>query len=495
VKFFNFAPFAMRISTIKTHIIGPGRLALFSLLFFAASLVCLQAEKKAGAPPPAKNIILMIVDGAGFNTFHACSYYEMGRLGAQIYDRFPVKLGCSTWALDKNGSPQGYDPEKMWEDLSSGEGDGRGGGCTDSAAAATALNSGIKTMVGRVNVDAQSRPTTTLAQLVQRSGKSVGTVTTVQFVHATPACVWSHDPSRYHYEEIARQMILGSGLDVIMGAGHPEFDNSGAKAEAGAQSFKYVGGAETWQALKNGSTGRGWTLIETGAEFEALAAGVDLPHRVIGIPKVYQTLQYERASTGMGARNRDLPTLATMARGALNLLARDPDGFYLQIEGGAVDWANHEHKLERMIEEQIDFNRAVNAVVDWIEAESGWDETLLIVTSDHECGMLWGSGSYTDTNGDGDFDQGIDTFKVREPIVNRGAGNLPGVQYGSKGHTNALVPLFAKGCGAEEFERLAVGRDAKAGEFWGFSGKYVDNTDIFKVMARGIDRSAIERNH
>lgn len=484
-----------RTDTIKTQLIAPWRKAFSSLLFLAAFGSPLPADGAETTPPLAKNIILMIVDGAGFNTFHACSYYEAGQLGKQVYDRFPVRLGCTTYALDKDGRSQGYDPVKMWEDLTDGKGDGLGGGCTDSAAAATALNSGAKTMVGRVNVDGEGRPTTTIAELLHRAGKGVGAVSTVQFGHATPACVWSHDESRYHYEAIAREMIDESGLDVIMGAGHPEFDNNGKKVEPDAGSYKYVGGEETWRALSGASTGRGWTLIETKAAFEALAAGGELPRRVIGIPQVRHTLQYERGGTGMGSLNPGVPALETMALGALNLLARDPDGFYLQIEGGAVDWANHEHKLERMIEEQIDFNRAVAAVVDWIETNSSWDETLLVVTSDHECGMVWGAGSYTDTNNDGDFDQGIDTFHARKRVVNRGAGTLPGVQHGSISHTNALVPLFAKGCGVEFFEELVDGRDTEAGEFWGFSGDYVDNTDVFEVMARGVDRSDNGRGH
>jgi len=444
-------------------------------------------------PPPAKNVILMIVDGAGFNTFHACSFYEHGQLGKQVYDRFPVRLACTTFALDKRGRSQGYDPEKMWEEVTSSGGDPRGGAYTDSAAAATAINSGAKTMVGRVNLDGNDRRTTTFAEFAHRAGKSTGTVSTVQFAHATPACVWSHDRSRYNYEAIARDMVYASGLDVIMGAGHPGYDNNAKRVPPGTLSHAYVGGVETWKELTGSTTGQGWTLIQKKAEFDALASGRGLPARVIGIPQVHETLQYERDGNGMGALNTGVPSLETMARAALNLLARDPDGFYLQIEGGAVDWANHDADLGRMIEEQIDFNRAVAAVVDWIETRSNWAETLLIVTSDHECGMVWGSGSYIDINDDGDFDRGIDSFITRKPVANRGAGFLPGVQYGSKGHTNALVPLFAKGCGASRLERLVELCDPRAGAFWGFSGDYVDNTDLFQVMARGVDCSALVR--
>ena len=91
--------------------------------------------------------------------------------------------------------------------------------------------------------------------------------------------------------------------------------------------------------------------------------------------------------------NRNVPTLATMSKAAINCLDNNPKGFYLMIEGGAVDWANHANQPDRMIEEQIDFVEAVEAVVAWIESHGGWDETLLILTADHECGLLWGPNS------------------------------------------------------------------------------------------------------
>ena len=170
-----------------------------------------------------------------------------------------------------------------------------------------------------------------------------------------------------------------------------------------------------------------------------------------------------------------------MARGAIAVLSQQPEGFLLMIEGGAVDWANHDNNLPRMIEEQADFNRTVTAVVNWVEANSNWDETLLIITADHECGMLWGPTSYVDANGNGqrDKDEPIRTFG---PIENRGAGQVPAGCYFSDNHTNVLVPLWAKGAGSELFCELVDGIDLQAGRFWGFNGRYVDNTDVFRVI-------------
>ena len=131
------------------------------------------------------------------------------------------------------------------------------------------------------------------------------------------------------------------------------------------------------------------------------------------------------------------------------------------IEGGAVDWANHANLLGRMIEEQDDFNNSYDAVIEWINTNSNWDESLVIVTSDHETGYLWGPDSGAP-----------DTFN---PIVDNGAGNMPGFEYYSSNHTNSLVPLYAKGIGSELFENYAVNEDS-------VRGFYIDNTNIAHVI-------------
>ena len=85
-----------------------------------------------------------------------------------------------------------------------------------------------------------------------------------------------------------------------------------------------------------------------------------------------------------------VPDLATMTRGALNVLDDDPDGLFLMVEGGAVDHAAHVGQSGRLIEEELAFDDAVDAVVAWVEARSSWSETLVIVTGDHETGYRWG---------------------------------------------------------------------------------------------------------
>ncbi len=100
-----------------------------------------------------------------------------------------------------------------------------------------------------------------------------------------------------------------------------------------------------------------------------------------------------------------------MTKGALNVLDNDPDGFFLMVEGGAVDWANHANQLGRLIEEQNDFNNAVDEAIVWIKANGGFEKNLLIVTGDHECGYLTGAkDSFSD-------------------VTNNGKGSLPGAYF------------------------------------------------------------------
>jgi alkaline phosphatase len=167
---------------------------------------------------PAKNVILMISDGAGFNTFDCASYYQHGQRGKQVYDKFPIRLGCTTYSADNQ---DGYEPDKFWSEFKYARKHP-----TDSAAAATALYTGAKTKNGRLCTDRDGKKLTTIAEFADSVGKSTGTISSVMFSHATPGAVWAHNDSRDEYEQIAREMICDSGLDVIMGCGHPRYDNN-----------------------------------------------------------------------------------------------------------------------------------------------------------------------------------------------------------------------------------------------------------------------------
>lgn len=443
------------------------------------------------APRGIKNIIVMISDGCGYNHIVTTDYYTGTK---QPYERFPVQTAMSTfeyedqYQLDSSKNPtavktlMGYDPSLMWRSFDYS----LAPMATDSASAATAMSSGVKTYNGALGVDINKNDVLLVTERAEALGKATGVITTVEWSHATPAGFVAHNESRNNYAAIAEEMIQSSGTDVIMGAGNPYFDDSGlpvvvpeatdaATTTTRAKRFQYVGGESTWNALVGGTAGGDangdgtpdpWTLIQTSGQFATLADATITPDRVCGVAQVYTTLQQVRAGDGNAdpfkvPMNSNVPSLATMAKGALNVLDKDPDGLFLMIEGGAVDWASHANQTGRLIEEEMDFNAAVDAVTKWVEKNSNWSETLLIVTGDHETGMLNGPGS-----------KASGTFA---PIVNNGKYRVPGVEWGSGDHTNQLIPLFAKGAGAHLVSSYVRVKDP-------VRGGYIDNTDVADLI-------------
>jgi alkaline phosphatase len=449
-------------------------LAAIALTAIVVAAVADDAAAKRSRQPVerAKNVIVLISDGMGYNQLAAADYFEYGATGMQVYEAFPVRTAMSTYSF--YGS---YDPLQAWGVFSYVQAN-----ATDSAAAATAMSTGVKTYDAGLGVDVAKQPLVHVAEEAERRGKATGVVTSVEWSHATPAGFVAHNVSRNNYAAIANEMIAQSATDVVMGAGSPVFDDDGAPRTPTSESmYKYVGGSATWAALQAGTAGGDadgdgdadpWALIQSKDEFEALAVAVDVPARVCGTAQVATTLQQGRGGDGMAAPwvvpfNADVPDLQTMTQGALNVLDEDEDGFFLMVEGGAVDWAGHANQPGRVIEEQIDFNAAVDAVVAWVDEHSNWGETLVIVTGDHETGYLWGPGTAANADGSGRW----------MPVVNNGAGVLPGMQFNSGDHTNSLIPFFAKGSAARHLRERATLIDP-------VRGAYLDNTDIAEVIFR-----------
>ncbi|MCK3657332.1 alkaline phosphatase [Pasteurellaceae bacterium Pebbles2] len=466
-------------------------------VLLALSLTQPVLAEQAKSEAHAKNVILLISDGAGMQTWNAASYYRFGALGKEVYDKFDVKLFASTYPLNTSTTPTKsndgkvtFDPENLWKDqASTAEFKGKlrtypnyftgyqyaTSDYTDSAAAATALASGYKTYNNAINWSNDDTRLKHIGEYVVESGRALGVVTSVQWTHATPAGFLAHNNNRNNYQEIAQEIINSGLATVVMGAGHPYYDNDGkASAPKDDKAFRYVGGKESWDKLAVGDTE--YRLIERKEDFVDLANNhLDLKgkKKVLGTAQVKETLQFNRAGTSAENRLSTSPDLATMTKGALNVVSQNPNGFFLMVEGGAVDWAAHANNLPRIIEEQIDFNLTVEAVVDWVEKNSSWEETLVIVTTDHGNGLLQGVNS----------DQ-----KAYAEIINQGAGALPLVRWHTDNHTRELVPVYAKGQGANYFTTIA--KDAPSLANYSYTTKemqrYIDNTNIFDAAAKSL---------
>ena len=479
----------------------------------------------------------MIADGAGYNTWLASAMYD-GKVGKEFYDSPEwVSYPVSTYALrpaPPGGSVQSleqdpdlvYDPKMAWsETADAGQLEGYPfffagyrwlrETYTDSANTMTAIVTGQKSYVGAINVDGNGQPIEeTIAWIAKQEGKSVGVVSSVLLSHATPAAGGgAHHRSRSAYCALAVEMLTSPVLDLIAGCGHPDFDNNGEPIDdPGRKAYRFVGGKEVWGQLTGArdleegdevcgkfagqrrsltaaeaAALRSWTLKESRSEIEKLTTG-PTPSRLLvvaqngmagfwdgvdGAPespyRSWQggTLQQQRGSRadpkyttpGYDPFLTNVPTLETMTRVALNHLDADPDGFFLHVEGGAVDWAMHSNQMGRVIEEMSDFKKSVEAVVEWVDRRDAWDDTLVVVTSDHDL-LLMGPRSDVEPFG---------------PLDDNGAGNLPAYRWQSDHHSALLVPVFARGAGAGSFKRYARRKDP-------VHGKYLDQTDIFRVM-------------
>jgi alkaline phosphatase len=442
---------------------------------------CAAAGCCAAASDPPRNIVVFIADGCGESMHDA---FELWRGGAAAYrGEGWTAYSTATYATRGGERPERgaalleqdarlvYDPSRAW-DAAPLEG-GAGGypfffrgyqwlraTAPDSANTASAIFTGVATYKGAINVDGAGTPARAVTEAAHERGMSVGVVSSVPISHATIACAGgAHVPSREMFPEIARQMLASGVCDVIAGAGHPQYDDNGQKRTE--TTCVYIG-LEEWEALRAGALapegGRPWTLVEETERIASLSAG-DVPLPLLIMPKVGLTLQQQRAPRGEAKTaepgehplNPGLPTLRDMALAALNGVDDDADGFFLMIEGGAVDWAMHDNQLGRAIEEMADFHdtiEAVCAVLDAGERGYGWSDTLVIVTADHDH-LLWGPQS--------------DTIAF-QPLEDRGRGKTPGHRWHSNSHSNQPVPLFVLGPGSERFAAIETRPDRHADE-------------------------------
>ena len=473
------------------------RSASIAAFVAAIAIAAVGCAQSAESVTRAKNVILMISDGTGTNTIAATGMYT-GKLGKQVFDGPNwTKSYVSTYPLRTEETPiEGpdgltqdpetvYDPAKNWDTTPVATTTGRNPDhfagyawnkrtAPDSANTAASIATGHKSYNNAINVDGNGRNLTTFAEIARRAGKAVGIVTTVQFADATPAASGgAHNISRDNRTAIAHEMLSAGVLSVIMGTGNPDYDNDGAKRSEPNYSWISAG---DWRALKTGA--QNFKLIENVSDFAALATARTTPAKVAGIPRSFDGTQAYRSGANPASerpfsvpRRTDVPSLRTMALGALNVLDNDRDGMFLMIEGGAVDRAMHGNNLGRMIEERIELDEAVETVSAYLNANTNgnnWSNTLVMLTGDHDH-LLLGPDS--------------DTVPFQN-LVDKGKGKLPGYKWQHVSHSNHLVPIYARGAGAQLLLTCAKRVDAytdKEGRKFG-RGAYLDQTEIFSVM-------------
>ncbi len=331
----------------------------------------------------AKNVILFLGDGMGISTVTAARILEgqlRGESGEEnqlSFDRFPDVALIKTYNTNQQ--------------------------TPDSAGTMTAIVTGEKTRAGVVSVDAsvdrgdfagvEGHRLATVVETAEDRGLSTGLVTTTTVTHATPAALYAHSPDRdwegdallppearaADFPDIARQLIEfshGDGLEVVLGGGEQFFRPGGAATSAlwpglDPQIVTRSDGrdlTQEWLARSPGSV-----FVRTCAEL-ARAETAEASH-LLGL-FAPEHLRFE------ADRSDNLPcepSLTEMMLAALEILERNPRGYFLMVEGGRIDHAHHNGNAYRALTDAVEFARAIGVAAERTSA----DDTLIIVTADH----------------------------------------------------------------------------------------------------------------
>jgi len=288
---------------------------------------------------------------------------------------------------------------------------------TDSASSATSMCSGIKTYNDAINVDPMGREVVPIARTLQEQGFAIGVVTSVPISHATPACAYANNVHRDDYQDLTRDMLgrpsvfhpgALPGVDVLIGAGIGEM-----KDKDGPQGSNFVPGnryltADDLSAIdsKNGgqyviaqrTVGAAGPSVLDKAVTTAIAEKKRL-FGYFGVAKGHLPFQTAdgrfdpvisfgndaaaKAEVYMPNDLTENVNLSEMSVAAVNVLQARSDKWWLMIEAGDVDWANHSNNIDNSIGAVRSGDAAFKAITEWIEKHEGWNDTLLVVTADH----------------------------------------------------------------------------------------------------------------
>ncbi len=318
----------------------PILLSVLTSIFYLAS---------SAAPP--KYVFLLIGDGMGINQVAATERYhaalDSGRIGREplTMTQFPYMALCHTYSLSN--------------------------GVTDSSAAGTALATGNKTANGVLGMDSTRTGTlTSIAELAHKSGRAVGIVTSVSIDHATPGAFYAHVPSRKHYYRIGEQ-LAASGFEFF----------------GGADFLQPTGKHNDRRHLHHILADSGYTVVKGLTEYQSIDSVPD---------KIFLTQADGRGNRQLKRSRSSLPyaidrtpedlTLPQITDAAIRYLDATGRGFFLMVEGGAIDWACHSNDAATAFAELSDFDTAIAEAYRFYLSHP--DETLIVVTADHETGGL-----------------------------------------------------------------------------------------------------------
>ena len=329
-----------------------------------------------------QNVIFIIGDGMGIGALDAASYYGHGKKNQLVMSSLPVRTFCST--------------------------DSFGGNVTDSAAAGTALSGGYKTKNGMLGVNPNGKPFWSIAAEAKKKGLSVALVTTDHLLGSAPAAFYTHVASRAMKAEIAAS-ATECGFDFLIASPDRRYFLPPRSLNGG----DYI------------------------KRFED--AGYQLFNSKIDFLKAAQLTKAVGTFSLLGATD----DLARVTIKTLDVLEKNPTGFFIMIESGIPDQGGHANRPDKTVFGTLSADYVVKVAIEFALKDK---RTLVIVTADHETG---GVSAKNDP---------VNPKRVR-------------ISYQSGTHTNQKVPLFAFGPGADLF------------------AKELDNTEIPKILANLLNLS------
>ena len=323
----------------------------------AAEVQALAATSQALTAP--KYVFLFIGDGMSYPQIQSTSDY-LGALADEDYWQAQP-------SLDDNGGAVLDGPEYLnfmnFEGVGSAVTYDSNSFAPDSASTATSLSTGHKTYSGSINVDETGTVEyeTISEKLHSQKGYSIGVITSVNLNHATPAAFYAHQASRNDYYDIGLELV-DSGFEYFAGGGL--LDPDGAEGDQ--------------ENLYDLAEQAGYNVVTTQAEAEKVTAG---PVVIID-----EHLADSDAMAYELDRTDDMWALSDYVAKGIEVLSQDEDGFFMMCEGGKIDWACHANDAGSSIHDTQALADAVQVAIDF--AAEHPDETLILVTGDHETGGL-----------------------------------------------------------------------------------------------------------
>jgi alkaline phosphatase len=254
----------------------------------------------------------------------------------------------------------------------------------DSAASATQMASGKWALSETIGIDKDGQPVETVLSLAKKRGKSTGLVSDTRLTHATPAAFVAHQRHRSKENQIAEDLVR-DGADIMLSGGLRHFIPANVSTDVEMRktlesetegAVALVSKRDDQRNLLDEAEKKGYQLVFTNDDLRraengrilGLFAESGFPYR-IDIPKE--------------AAKRTLPTLSEMTSKALTMLSKNDNGFFLMVESGIIDWAEHDNDVGALLHEMLRFDEVLSVLHAFVRER---DDTLFIVTADHETG-------------------------------------------------------------------------------------------------------------